>query len=51
MPFESILIELVKLDNPLDFEREFHRSGEMGLDVDKCTYTLSFYIDSKEKVE
>ncbi|MCO1334359.1 hypothetical protein MO867_08400 [Microbulbifer sp. OS29] len=50
VPFESIPFEVRKLDGPLDFEREFTRRGETGLNVEKCTYTLSFYINSQEKV-
>ncbi|USD20190.1 hypothetical protein [Microbulbifer variabilis] len=49
--FDSIPFEAVKLDGPLDFEEEFTRRGEAGLDVEKCTYTLSFYINSQDKVD
>ncbi|WP_444908113.1 hypothetical protein ACJJIR_09320 [Microbulbifer sp. SSSA008] len=51
VPFESIPIEVRKLKGPLDFEAEFNRRGKTGLDVEKCTYTLSFYINSHDEVE
>ncbi|WHI47411.1 hypothetical protein [Microbulbifer sp. VAAF005] len=51
VPFESIPFEIRRLDKPLDFEHEFNRRGESGLDVSKCTYTITFYINSDDKVE
>ncbi|WP_445354055.1 hypothetical protein ACJJI5_11570 [Microbulbifer sp. EKSA008] len=51
VPFEDIPIEIKELSTPINIEYEYTRRGKTGLNVEACTYTLSFYLNSLGKVD